>query len=75
MTPKEYLLRQRMLRAVELLENTNMRIKEIVFSCHFSSDVDFSRSFKKYCGLSPRAYREQFRKQRNVQTESLENQR
>ena len=70
MTPKEYLFHQRMLRAVELLENTNMRIKEIVFSCRFSSDVDFSRSFKKYCGLSPKAYREPFRKQRNTPSEA-----
>ncbi|MCQ2380636.1 MAG: helix-turn-helix domain-containing protein, partial [Victivallaceae bacterium] len=41
-TPKEYLMRQRMLRAAELLKNTDMRIKEIEFMCGFSSAVEFS---------------------------------
>lgn len=60
-TPRNYLHQQQMIRAAELLRNTEMRIKEIVFSCRFVSDIDFSRKFKKYSGLSPRAYREQFR--------------
>ena len=46
-----------MIRAAELLAKTDMRIKEIVFTCHFKSLMDFSRSFRKYSGLSPRAYR------------------
>lgn len=59
--PKSYLNHQRMLRAAELLRTTEMRIKEIVLSCRFASTMDFSRNFKKYSGLSPRAYREKFR--------------
>ena len=55
--PHEYLSHQRMIRAAELLAKTDMRIKEIVFTCHFKSLMDFSRSFRKYSGLSPRAYR------------------
>ena len=55
--PQEYLSHQRMIRSAELLEKTDMRIKEIVFTCHFKSLMDFSRSFRKYSGLSPRAYR------------------
>ena len=58
LTPTAYLNHQRMIRAVELLEKTDMRIKEIVFTCHFSSVIGFSRSFKKYSGLSPREYRQ-----------------
>ena len=54
---QKYLQHQRMIRAAELLEKTNMRIKEIVFSCKFSNTMDFSRSFKRYSGLSPREYR------------------
>lgn len=61
MTPKEYLHHQRMIRAAELLEFDNVRIKEIVYSCRFKSFVDFSRSFKKFSGLSPRSYRRQVR--------------
>ena len=59
--PLEYLHRQRMIRAAELLEKTDLRIKEIVYSCHFRSDMDFSRKFKKYSGLSPRNYRKMYR--------------
>lgn len=61
LTPQEYLNYQRMLRAAELLEKTDLRIKEIVYSCHFKSDMDFSRNFKKYSGLSPRNYRKKYR--------------
>lgn len=61
MTPKEYLHHQRMIRAAELLEFGNVRIKEIVYSCRFKSFVDFSRSFRKFSGLSPRSYRRQVR--------------
>ncbi len=57
MSPPAYVRDQRMFRAAELLRVTNLRIKEIVCSCHFDSLMEFSRSFKKYSGLSPRAYR------------------
>ena len=62
LTPHAYLHHQRMLRAVELLKMKEMRIKDIVFSCNFNSFVDFSRTFKKYTGLSPRQYREKLLK-------------
>ena len=62
MPPHKYMLQQRMLRAAELLANTPLRIKEIMYSCNFDSEIDFSRTFKKYMGLSPKAYREMNRK-------------
>ena len=58
MTPHAYLHLQRMLRAAELLKKNDMRIKEIAYSCNFKSLMDFSRTFKKYSGLSPRQFRE-----------------
>jgi len=57
MPPPAYVRDQRMFRAAELLRVTDLRIKEIVCSCNFDSLMEFSRSFKKYSGLSPRAYR------------------
>ncbi len=58
-TPREYLARERMLRAAEMLRGTAMRIKEIQYTCRFASAIDFTRSFKKFSGVSPRAYREE----------------
>ena len=43
--------------AAELLVMTDMRIKEIVYNCKFDSMMDFSRTFKRYSGMSPRDYR------------------
>ena len=61
MTPLAYLHHQRMIRAAELLEKTDLRIKEIAYTCNFSSEMDFSRDFKKYSGFSPRNYRNLYR--------------
>ena len=48
---------KQMIRAAELLVMTDMRIKEIVYNCKFSNMMDFSRSFKRHYGMSPRDYR------------------
>jgi len=53
-----YVRTQKMIRASELLTLSSMRIKEIAAACHFSSLMDFSRSFKRYAGMSPEKYRE-----------------
>ena len=53
-----YIRTQKMIRASELLTLSSMRLKEIAFVCHFSSLMDFSRSFKRYAGMSPGKYRE-----------------
>ncbi len=61
-TPRGYILQQRMIRAAELLCNTNMRVKEIEEICGFRSAIEFSRTFRKYYGLSPMNYRNQKKK-------------
>lgn len=55
--PTEYLRNQKMVRACELLRMTDLRIKQIADHCHYNSLMDFSRTFKKYAGVSPSAYR------------------
>ena len=55
--PAGFVRNQQMVRAAELLSMTDMRIKEIVYNCKFPNMMDFSRSFKRYSGMSPRDYR------------------
>ena len=55
--PAVFVRNQQMIRAAELLVMTDMRIKEIVYNCKFSNMMDFSRSFKRHYGMSPRDYR------------------
>ncbi|MBR2372872.1 MAG: helix-turn-helix transcriptional regulator [Lentisphaeria bacterium] len=56
-TPLEFLRVQRILAAAAMLKDTNLRIKEIADNCQYSSLVEFSRSFKRYFGISPQEYR------------------
>ncbi len=53
----EYVREQRMKLAAEMLRNTRMRIKEIVYNCRFDNLAEFSREFKRWYGMSPRQYR------------------
>ena len=54
---KTYIFNQQMSVAAEMLAKTDMRIKEVMETCNFDSMMNFSRSFKRYSGLSPAAYR------------------
>ncbi|MCQ2378053.1 MAG: helix-turn-helix transcriptional regulator [Victivallaceae bacterium] len=56
-TPREYLAREKLLRAAEMLRNTHLRVKEIQYTCRFATAIDFSRAFRKRFGVSPREYR------------------
>ena len=53
----EYLFACRMLAAKKYLATTDMPIGEIVSICGFSDDSNFSRSFKKRTGMTPREFR------------------
>jgi AraC-like DNA-binding protein len=56
---KEYLLREKMLRAAFLMTNEPMlTIKEIARKVGFLDVGYFSQTFKKYMGISPGKYRE-----------------
>jgi YesN/AraC family two-component response regulator len=47
----------KMEKALYLIENTSLTIKEIAFKTGFSSPANFSREFKKYFGHSPAFFR------------------
>lgn len=61
MSPYHYVVRQRVLRACELLRSTEHRITEIGFAVGFNDVADFNHMFKKFMECSPR----QFRKMRH----------
>ena len=57
MTPHNYLLSMRMKSAQQLLEQTNLSIKEIAYNLGFSDEHYFSHLFKEKIGKNPTSYR------------------
>ncbi|MGH8772741.1 MAG: helix-turn-helix domain-containing protein, partial [Burkholderiales bacterium] len=59
-SPQLFLQRIRIEASKALLENTSLRIDEIVDRIGYSDDGAFRRLFKKHTNLSPREYRCRF---------------
>jgi AraC family transcriptional regulator len=59
MTPHQYLLRQRIERAKQLLKN-KQTISEVAYQCGFSSQSHFGYHFKKALGISPKQFQKQY---------------
>jgi AraC-like DNA-binding protein len=57
-TPHHYVLLARIGTANHFLKDTALTIKEIAYSCGFSSEGSFCNAFKNLVGLWPRAYRD-----------------
>ncbi len=55
-TPKQYLLNQRMQKAMYLLINTTLSITAISQECGFSNLYHFCKAFKQRTGLTPTEY-------------------
>jgi AraC-like DNA-binding protein len=58
--PARYLRQLRMRRAKELLETTNLSVKQVMTRIGLTDESHFVRDFKKTCGLTPARYRERF---------------
>ena len=56
-TPYEYLTRLKMNKAAELLDNSDVLIKQVAAYVGFSDPFHFSRVFKNVFGVSPREFR------------------
>ncbi|MCF6333491.1 MAG: AraC family transcriptional regulator [Draconibacterium sp.] len=56
-SPISYFSHLKIVKACELLDYTNMKVKEISFHLGYSDPYYFSKDFKKKIGLSPRNYR------------------
>lgn len=56
MSPKEYILHKRMEIAKDFLESGEIKLSCIPYECGFIDYPYFSKSFKKYFGISPKSY-------------------
>lgn len=65
-SPAQYQLQLRYLRAKELLNTTQMSVSEIAYALHFENVAQFSTFFRKKEGLPP----SEFRKRGNPQQQS-----
>jgi AraC family transcriptional regulator len=63
-TPHQYLLRCRLRKAARLLADEDRAITEIALDVGFADLSNFVRSFRRAAGVSPRAYRQAARTQR-----------
>ncbi|MBK1834257.1 AraC family transcriptional regulator [Roseibacillus ishigakijimensis] len=61
-TPKQYLIKLRVLRACDLLSSTTKPITEIALDVGFYDHSSFSKKFTQMMSLSPREYRGRFRR-------------
>ncbi len=57
MTPHQFVTRQRIERARELLRNPNLSVANVALRCGFSQPSHFSEVFRRVVGSSPRQYR------------------
>ena len=59
-SPHQFVLRQRVERAKEMLRTTGMRILDVAIACGFKTQQHFARVFRRMSGASPTEYRHQF---------------
>ena len=56
-TPAKYIKHRRLMRASQLLRNSNNSISQVAFECGFSDLAHFSKSFHHHFGSAPSQYR------------------
>src|SRR5260370_13635668 len=59
-SPHQFLLRQRVERAKEMLRSANTRVMDVAVACGFKSQQHFAQGFRHLCGASPTEYRQEF---------------
>src|SRR5215510_9472777 len=57
-TPHQFVLRQRVERAKEMLRATETRVLDVAIACGFKTQQHFARVFRRLSGLSPPEYRQ-----------------
>ena len=56
-TPHRYLVRLRIEKALSLMKNRSLRLIDIATECGFSSQAQFSKTFRQVLGMTPNDYR------------------
>jgi AraC-like DNA-binding protein len=57
-SPHQYILRQRVARAQQLLTETKQPVADIAYSVGFPNQAHFTTMFRKLAGLTPKAFRD-----------------
>ncbi len=71
-TPHQYLVQCRLRRAARLLAEPGQSITDVAYDVGFGDLSNFVRSFRRAAGLSPRAFRNASRAERNFCQERLQ---
>ena len=61
LSPKQFLMQQRLLSAEKMLKQSNYNCTEISCRCGFSTSAQFSALFKNRYGITPMQYRKQLK--------------
>src|SRR5215470_8559169 len=56
-TPHQFVLRNRIERAKEMLHEAEARVLDVAVACGFKTQQHFARVFRRICGTSPTEYR------------------
>ena len=59
-TPHQFVLRQRIERAKEMLHSPGARVLDVAIACGFKTQQHFAQVFAEVCGVSPTRYRQDF---------------
>jgi AraC family transcriptional regulator len=58
LSPYQYVIQQRLDRAMELLKNTDRSIVDIAVKTGFANQSHLTTQFRKYRSITPKKYRE-----------------
>ena len=65
MNPSDYIRNRRLQRACELLTNDDLDVTQIAYLLGFSSQSQFSTTFKRFMGHTPTEYRLKYARDKN----------
>ncbi len=71
LSSSEFIRNVRLKRAVQLLESSDLSVKEIMYMTGFNTASYFSKCFKKQFGVIPREYVKELKKKKVVNGENL----